>query len=243
MPTTGRDHRGARRRQPGRPLGFQRRSLGKNCGGVGHSCHLGGRPRDRLDADRLCRGHARADADGRRRIRRAGEGRTGSDAGKPGGAAEGLHVAQFRAQAHGAEGGRAGAALARPVAGAAQTPLRRGDEPARTRAHGLDRTQAGAAQRSAADASDAVAADRRGQEKRGARSAERASGVLRALVRERRGKFDRAKARLSVEPVARRQELARERLVEFGRRGSRRYRCCSNAAVRGSTIRSGCWRR
>ena len=53
-----------------------------------------------------------------------------------------------------------------------------------------------------------------------ARDLQRAQAAFFAtLVRERRGKFDRAKARLSVEPVARRQKLARERLVEFGRRG------------------------
>ena len=52
-----------------------------------------------------------------------------------------------------------------------------------------------------------------------ARDLQRAQAAFFATVRERRGKFDRAKARLSVEPVARRQALARERLVEFGRRG------------------------
>ena len=58
---------------------------------------------------------------------------------------QGLHVAQFRAQAHGAAGRGAGAALARPAAGAAAPPLRRGDEPARPRADGRDRAQARAA--------------------------------------------------------------------------------------------------
>src|SRR5690606_31942268 len=55
--------------------------------------------------------------------------------------------------------------------------------------------------------------------KSAARDLQRAQAALRALVRERRGKFDRTKARLSVEPVARRQALARDRLAEFGRRG------------------------
>ncbi|MEP9385932.1 exodeoxyribonuclease VII large subunit [Mesorhizobium sp. KR9-304] len=51
-----------------------------------------------------------------------------------------------------------------------------------------------------------------------ARDLQRAQAALRALVRERRGKFDRAKARLSVEPLARRQKTARERLADFARR-------------------------
>ena len=55
--------------------------------------------------------------------------------------------------------------------------------------------------------------------KSAARDLQRAQAALRALVRERRGKFDRAKIRLSVEPVARRQKLVRERLREFERRG------------------------
>jgi exodeoxyribonuclease VII large subunit len=54
--------------------------------------------------------------------------------------------------------------------------------------------------------------------KTAARDLQRAQTALRALVRERRGKFDRARTRLSVEPVARRQVLARDRLVESGRR-------------------------
>jgi exodeoxyribonuclease VII large subunit len=54
--------------------------------------------------------------------------------------------------------------------------------------------------------------------KSAARDLLRAQTALRALVRERRGKFDRARTRLSVEPVARRQVLARDRLVESGRR-------------------------
>ena len=55
--------------------------------------------------------------------------------------------------------------------------------------------------------------------KSAARDLQRAQAALRALVRERRGKFDRAKSRLSVEPVARGQKLVRDRLAEFGRRG------------------------
>jgi exodeoxyribonuclease VII large subunit len=54
--------------------------------------------------------------------------------------------------------------------------------------------------------------------KSAARDLLRAQTALRALVRERRAKFDRARTRLSVEPVARRQVLARDRLVESGRR-------------------------
>ena len=132
VPDSGRDHRGARRRQPGGPLGFQRRSSGKNRGGLGHSCHLGCGTRDRLDADRLRGGHARADADGRRRVRRACQGRTRSDAGQPFGAAEGLHIAQLRTQAYGAEGGRSRPALARTSCwrcpGAASTRRRAGSD-------------------------------------------------------------------------------------------------------------------
>jgi exodeoxyribonuclease VII large subunit len=52
-----------------------------------------------------------------------------------------------------------------------------------------------------------------------ARDLQRAQAAFFATVRERRGKFDRARTRLSVEPVARRQKLVRERLSEFTRRG------------------------
>jgi len=51
-----------------------------------------------------------------------------------------------------------------------------------------------------------------------ARDLQRAQGAFLATVRERRGKFDRARTRLSVDPLARRQELARERLRDFERR-------------------------
>jgi exodeoxyribonuclease VII large subunit len=50
------------------------------------------------------------------------------------------------------------------------------------------------------------------------RDLQRAQTALRALVRERRGKFDRTKQRLSAEPLARRHAMARDRLVEFARR-------------------------
>lgn len=51
------------------------------------------------------------------------------------------------------------------------------------------------------------------------RDLQRAQAAFSAIVRERRGKFDRAKTRLSVEPMARRQGLVRERLRDFERRG------------------------
>jgi exodeoxyribonuclease VII large subunit len=47
----------------------------------------------------------------------------------------------------------------------------------------------------------------------------RAQAALRALVRERHGKFDRARSRLSVEPVARRQKIFRDSLTVLDRRG------------------------
>ena len=47
----------------------------------------------------------------------------------------------------------------------------------------------------------------------------RAQAAFVALARERRGRFDRMATRLWVEPVARRQKLARERLSELERRG------------------------
>ena len=66
----------------------------------------------------------------------------------------------------------------------------------------------------------AVLSRRIGEAKKSAaRDLQRAQAALRALVRERRGKFDRAKTRLSIEPIARRQKLAQERLSEFTRRG------------------------
>jgi exodeoxyribonuclease VII large subunit len=52
-----------------------------------------------------------------------------------------------------------------------------------------------------------------------ARDMRRAQAAFAALVRERRGRFDRTGARLSVEPIARRQRLASERLQDFARRG------------------------
>ncbi len=55
---------------------------------------------------------------------------------------QGLHDARHRPQAAGAARRRARAALARPVAGAAAPPLRRGDQPARPGADRLDRPQA-----------------------------------------------------------------------------------------------------
>ena len=54
--------RGARRRQPGGPVGLQRRDGGARGRGQRHSADLGRRPRDRLDADRPGGRRARADA-------------------------------------------------------------------------------------------------------------------------------------------------------------------------------------
>ena len=73
---------------------------------------------------------------------------------------QGLHGARHRPQAPGAARCCPRAALARPVAGAAAPPLRRGDQPARPGADGRDRPQARALPGGAADAGDAVAAHR-----------------------------------------------------------------------------------
>ncbi len=54
--------------------------------------------------------------------------------------------------------------------------------------------------------------------KSAARDLRRAQTALFAVVRERRGKFDRAQRRLSPEPIARRQRLLAERLGDFARR-------------------------
>jgi exodeoxyribonuclease VII large subunit len=54
--------------------------------------------------------------------------------------------------------------------------------------------------------------------KSAARDLRRAQTAFLAIVRERRGKFDRARSRLSIEPVARRQTLLGDRLREFTRR-------------------------
>ena len=55
--------------------------------------------------------------------------------------------------------------------------------------------------------------------KAASRDLSRAQGALRALVRERRGKFDRAGSRLGVEPIARRQKIFRDILIVLDRRG------------------------
>ena len=51
-----------RRRQPGGPVGLQRRDRGAGRGGERHPAHLGRRPRDRLDPDRPRRRRARSHA-------------------------------------------------------------------------------------------------------------------------------------------------------------------------------------
>jgi exodeoxyribonuclease VII large subunit len=55
--------------------------------------------------------------------------------------------------------------------------------------------------------------------KAASRDLSRAQGALRALVRERRGKFDRAQSRLGVEPLIRRQKIFRDSLIVLDRRG------------------------
>ena len=64
--------RGARRRQPGRPLGLQRGDRGARRRGLGDPADLGGRPRDRHHPDRLRLRPPRADADRRGRDGGAG---------------------------------------------------------------------------------------------------------------------------------------------------------------------------
>ena len=68
-PAAGPDHRGARRRLAGGPLGLQRGGRGPRRRRERHPADLGRRARDRHDADRLRRRRARADAD-----RRGGDG-------------------------------------------------------------------------------------------------------------------------------------------------------------------------
>ena len=185
-PTAGRADRGARRRQPRGSVGLQRRGAGAGSGGIRDFGDLGGRTRNRLDADRLRRRPPSADTNGRGRNGGAGEGRTRGDARWPCRAAARLHDAKFRPQANGAQGGGPRAALARPVAGAAATPLRRGDKPAWTRLEGEHRTQAGAVRRRAADAGDAVAAHRRRAESRQPRSFAGTGSTARAGARAAR---------------------------------------------------------
>ena len=69
-------HRGARRRLARGPVVVQRRDRGARRGRQHDPADLGGRPRDRRDADRLRRRRARADADRRRRDGGAGARRT-----------------------------------------------------------------------------------------------------------------------------------------------------------------------
>ena len=57
------DHRRARRRQPRRSDGVQRGDRRARRGGLGDPADLGGRPRDRHDADRPCQRPPRADPD------------------------------------------------------------------------------------------------------------------------------------------------------------------------------------
>ncbi len=47
-----------------------------------------------------------------------------------------------------------------------------------------------------------------------------ADAALRAMVREKRVRFDRTQGRLSVEPIARHQDLMRQRLIAFERRAT-----------------------
>ena len=183
-PAPGRADRGARRRQPRGPLGLQRRGAGPRRRRIRHPGHLGGRPRDRLDADRFRRRHARADADRRGRNGGAGQGRAGGRPRQP--ATRGCKAcidARHRPQAAGAARRRPRAALARPVAGAAAPPLRRGDQPARPGADGGDRPQARALPGGAADAGDAVAAHRRSRPAKRARPRPRADGAARHPAR------------------------------------------------------------
>ena len=99
-PAPGRADRGARRRQPRGSVGIQRRGAGARRRRVRHPGDLGGRPRDRLDADRSRGRHARADADRRGRNGRAGEGRAARPAlANLPRAAQGLHRARHRPQA------------------------------------------------------------------------------------------------------------------------------------------------
>ena len=68
----GRADRRPRRRLARGSVGVQRGGRGARRGGQPDPADLGGRPRDRHHADRPCRRPAGADADGRRRARRAG---------------------------------------------------------------------------------------------------------------------------------------------------------------------------
>ncbi len=72
--SAGPSDRRARRRQPGGSLELQRRGRGARGGEFADSADLCRRPRNRLDADRLRKRPACADADGRRGNGRAGEG-------------------------------------------------------------------------------------------------------------------------------------------------------------------------
>ncbi len=139
--------RGARRRQPGRPVGLQRRGAGAGGGRFKNPGDLGGRPRNRLDTDRLRFRHARANADGCRRNRGTGEGRTGSDAGKSLGAAQGVHFALDRPAKADVARRFTGVAFRRPASGTAEAAFRRGDKPARARAHCEHGTQTRAVRR------------------------------------------------------------------------------------------------
>ena len=100
-------------------------------------------------------------------------------------------------------------------------PRRRFDEATSRLGRALEvSTERKRARLSAARLAPAMLSRRIGEAKKSAaRDLQRAQAALRALVRERRGKFDRAKSRLSVEPVARGQKLVRDRLAESGRRG------------------------
>ncbi len=197
--------------------GFNDEALARAVAASRHPRHLGGRPRDRLDAGRLCRRRAGADADGRGRNRGSGQGGTRGDARQPVGASRPLPHPAFRPQAHSACRRSPGLADARPAVRHAAPALRRGGQPARTRLDRQPRTPARALRRGAADAGHA-----------GRRLAEagrhlatcggRIDAAHRALMRDRRSRFQRVLPRLSIEPLARRTALCGERLGVLMRR-------------------------
>jgi exodeoxyribonuclease VII large subunit len=100
-------------------------------------------------------------------------------------------------------------------------PRRRFDEATSRLGRALEvSTERKRARLTAARLTPATLERRIGEARKGAaRDLRRAQVAFVATVRERRGKFDRAWSRLSVEPVARRQALVRERLGELERRG------------------------
>ena len=122
--------RRARRGQPGGPVGLQRRGAGAGRRRIVHSGNLGSRSRNRLDADRFCCRQARANTDGSRRNRSAGEGRSAGDARQSGRAAAGMHVARTRQEASDIARCRASAPFGRSTSGSSAPSIRRGNRPA-----------------------------------------------------------------------------------------------------------------